>query len=84
MAAVFERGAGKGDLGERLLAALRAGQEAGGDKRGRQSAALLIVKAKGGYRGFNDRYCDLRVDDHPKPIEELIRIYGLHKKLRRR
>ena len=84
MAVVFERSQGQGDLGERLLAALRAGQEAGGDQRGRQSAAILIVKERGGYGGFNDRYCDLRVDDHRRPIEELIRIYELHKKLRRR
>ncbi|OCA88243.1 fimbrial assembly protein FimA [Bacillus sp. FJAT-27225] len=66
-----------GTLAERLLAALDAGQEAGGDSRGQQSAALLIVKERGGYGGFNDRYIDLRVDDHPAPIKELIRIYGL-------
>jgi uncharacterized Ntn-hydrolase superfamily protein len=59
------------------LAALDAGQEAGGDSRGKQSAALYIVKEKGGYGGFNDRYIDLRVDDHPDPIKELIRIYQL-------
>lgn len=69
--------ASKGTLAERLLAALDAGQEAGGDSRGKQSAALLVVKEKGGYGGFNDRYIDLRVDDHPEPIKELIRIYGL-------
>jgi uncharacterized Ntn-hydrolase superfamily protein len=67
----------KGTLAERLLAALDAGQEAGGDSRGKQSAALYIVKEKGGYGGFNDRYIDLRVDDHPDPIKELIRIYQL-------
>ncbi|MFE8701648.1 DUF1028 domain-containing protein [Cytobacillus sp. FJAT-54145] len=67
----------EGTLAERLLAALDAGQEAGGDSRGQQSAALLVVKEKGGYAGFNDRYIDLRVDDHPKPIKELIRIYEL-------
>jgi uncharacterized Ntn-hydrolase superfamily protein len=66
-----------GSLAERLLAALDAGQEAGGDSRGKQSAALLIVKEKGGYGGFNDRYIDLRVDEHPEPIKELIRIYQL-------
>lgn len=66
-----------GPLAERLLAALDAGQEAGGDSRGKQSAALYIVKDKGGYGGFNDRYIDLRVDDHPDPIKELIRIYQL-------
>ncbi|MGD6831914.1 DUF1028 domain-containing protein [Sutcliffiella halmapala] len=67
----------EGTLAERLLKALAAGQNAGGDSRGQQSAALLVVKEKGGYAGFNDRYIDLRVDDHPQPIEELIRIYQL-------
>lgn len=66
-----------GTLAERLLAALNAGQAAGGDSRGQQSAALLVVKEAGGYGGFNDRYIDLRVDDHPEPITELIRIYHL-------
>ncbi|WP_226618550.1 DUF1028 domain-containing protein [Cytobacillus firmus] len=66
-----------GTLAERLLAALNAGQAAGGDSRGQQSAALLVVKEAGGYGGFNDRYIDLRVDDHPEPINELIRIYHL-------
>lgn len=67
----------EGSLAERLLAALNAGQSAGGDSRGQQSAALLVVKEAGGYGGFNDRYIDLRVDDHPEPITELIRIYHL-------
>jgi uncharacterized Ntn-hydrolase superfamily protein len=67
----------EGTLAERLLQALAAGQNAGGDSRGQQSAALLVVKEKGGYAGFNDRYIDLRVDDHPQPIEELSRIYQL-------
>ncbi|WEG13121.1 DUF1028 domain-containing protein [Pullulanibacillus sp. KACC 23026] len=67
-----------GSLAERLLTALAAGQRAGGDKRGRQSAALLIVKEKGGYGGYNDRALDLRVDDHPTPIKELRRIFDLH------
>lgn len=67
----------EGSLAWRLLAALAAGQEAGGDSRGQQSAALLVVKENGGYAGFNDRYIDLRVDDHPEPINELIRIYHL-------
>jgi uncharacterized Ntn-hydrolase superfamily protein len=67
----------EGTLADRLLAALNAGQEAGGDSRGQQSAALLVVKEKGGYGGYNDRYIDLRVDDHPEPIKELIRIYRL-------
>lgn len=69
----------KGDLGDRLLAALQAGQEAGGDSRGKQSAALLIVRSGWGYGGFNDRYRDLRVDDHPEPIKELKRVYDLHR-----
>ncbi len=67
-----------GPLSERLLAALGAAQKAGGDKRGKQSAALLVVKEKGGYGGYNDRAIDLRVDDHPEPIKELNRIFQLH------
>ncbi|KAB7666049.1 DUF1028 domain-containing protein [Bacillus sp. B1-b2] len=67
----------QGSLAERLLAALQAGQDAGGDSRGQQSAALLIVKDRGGYGGYNDRYIDLRVDDHIEPIKELSRIYQL-------
>ena len=75
MARVFTEA--EGTLAARLLAALDAGQEAGGDSRGKQGAALYVVKEKGGYGGFNDRYIDLRVDDHPDPIKELIRIYHL-------
>lgn len=71
----------KGDLGERLIAALQAGQEAGGDSRGMQSAALLIVRDGWGYGGFNDRYRDLRVDDHAEPIKELRRVYDLHREI---
>jgi uncharacterized Ntn-hydrolase superfamily protein len=55
-----------------------AGQASGGDSRGKQSAALLIVREGGGYGGDNDRVMDLRVDDHPEPIGELIRIRALH------
>jgi len=66
------------DLAGRLLAALEAGQEAGGDPRGKQSAALLVVREGGGYGGGNDRLVDLRVDDHPEPIKELARIRDLH------
>ncbi len=66
-------------LPERLMTALSAGDEAGGDKRGRQSAALLVVRDKGGYGGFNDRYIDLRVDDHPKPIPELRRLLAMQR-----
>ncbi len=67
-----------GTLAERLVAALAAGQAAGGDRRGQESAALLIVREQGGYGGFNDRYIDLRVDDHPTPIDELKRLLDLH------
>ncbi len=66
------------DLPERLLAGLQAGQEAGGDKRGQQSAALLVVRKNGGYGSTSDRMVDLRVDDHSFPIEELQRLYRLH------
>jgi uncharacterized Ntn-hydrolase superfamily protein len=66
------------DLPERLLAGLEAGQEAGGDKRGQQSAALLVVRENGGYGSTSDRMVDLRVDDHSLPIEELQRPYRLH------
>src|SRR5215471_13373360 len=77
MAHTFEETTGL--LCDRLIAALAAGQEAGGDSRGQQSAALLVVKEKGGYEGFNDRFIDLRVDDHTHPIDELRRILQLHK-----
>jgi uncharacterized Ntn-hydrolase superfamily protein len=77
MGRTFEQTSGK--LWDRLLAALAAGQVAGGDSRGQESAALLVVREKGGYGGFNDRFIDLRVDDHPAPIDELRRILQLHK-----
>lgn len=67
-----------GDLPERLLAALVAGQREGGDRRGMQAAALLVWKARGGYRGGLDRWIDVRVDDHPTPIEELDRIFRIY------
>jgi len=67
-----------GDLPERLLAALSAAQREGGDRRGMQSAAMLIVKEKGGYDEGSDRWVDIRVDDHPSPIEELRRIFRLY------
>ncbi|WP_100013062.1 DUF1028 domain-containing protein [Lentibacillus sediminis] len=76
MGSTFERTSGS--LAERLLEALDAGQEAGGDSRGKQAAAIYVVKEKGGYLGANDRYIDLRVDEHPDPIKELIRVYRLH------
>ena len=65
-------------LARRLLAALRAGDEAGGDRRGRQSASLLVVTAGGGYAGGNDVLIDLRVDDHVAPCTELERLLDLH------
>ena len=64
-----------GDLCDRLLAALLAGDAAGGDRRGRQSAALLVVREAGGYEGRNDRYIDVRVDDHPNAPAELARVF---------
>jgi uncharacterized Ntn-hydrolase superfamily protein len=67
-----------GELADRLLQALVAGQAAGGDRRGQQSAALLVVREKGGYEGFSDRYIDLRVDEHPAPIEELRRVFKIY------
>ncbi len=76
MAGAYEEA--DGDLAARLLGALDAGQRAGGDSRGKQSAALLVVREGGGYGGDNDRVLDLRVDDHPEPISELIRIRELH------
>lgn len=69
----------QGSLAERLLSALLAGDSAGGDSRGKQSAALLIVKENGSYGGYNDRYIDLRVDDHEEPVQELTRLLKLHK-----
>jgi uncharacterized Ntn-hydrolase superfamily protein len=65
----------EGDLCDRLLAGLLAGDAAGGDRRGRQSAALLVVRRGGGYEGRNDRYIDLRVDDHPDAANELARVF---------
>lgn len=73
-----------GELADKLMAALFAGQEAGGDIRGQQSAALLVVQEGSGYGGFNDRYIDLRVDDAEKPIDELQRLLEIHKQFVRR
>lgn len=70
----------EGELADKLMAALSAGQEKGGDTRGQQSAALLVVRKNGGYGGFNDRYIDLRVDDAEEPIQELHRLLDIHKK----
>ena len=77
MAETFERS--RGSLADRLLAALVAGQAGGGDRRGMQSAALLVVRAGAGYLGSTDRYIDIRVYDAPDPIKELQRLYTLHK-----
>jgi len=71
-------GRSTGSLARRLVAALASGQGAGGDSRGQQSAALLVVRARGGYGGVTDRAVDLRVDDHAAPIAELGRLLALH------
>lgn len=68
----------KGELADRLLAALQAGDRAGGDKRGKQSAALLVVRPNGGYGGDTDRYLDLRVDDHPEPVARMAELVQAH------
>ena len=65
-------------LPERLIAALRAGNDAGGDSRGEQAAALYVAKPEGGYDGRNDRWVDVRVDDHEAPVEELERVFRLY------
>jgi uncharacterized Ntn-hydrolase superfamily protein len=77
LAETFEGTAGR-PLSERLLDCLAAAQGAGGDRRGQQSAALYVVKKDAGYAGLSDVCVDLRVDDHPTPIAELARLYGLH------
>lgn len=71
--------AASGMLAERLMAALQAGQRGGGDRRGQQSAALLVVRAGGGYGGFDDRYVSISVYDHPAPLDELERLYAIHR-----
>ncbi len=77
MAETFERTSGP--LPERMVQVLEAGQARGGDSRGQQSAALYVVKEKGSYGGYLDRYIDLRVDDHATPITELRRVLELHR-----
>jgi len=86
MAASFEASQkrAEGGLCDWLANALTAGQKAGGDSRGRQSAALLVVRKNGGYAGDSDRFIDLRVDDHKTPIVELHRLLSIHKKIFRR
>jgi uncharacterized Ntn-hydrolase superfamily protein len=76
MASAFESAAGS--LAERLLTGLAAGDRAGGDSRGRQSASLVVHRPGSGYAGGNDVLVDLRVDDHPDPVAELARLYEIH------
>jgi uncharacterized Ntn-hydrolase superfamily protein len=68
-------------LAERLLASIGAAQAAGGDRRGQQSASLLVVRKSGGYGGMSDRVVDLRVDDHATPVVEIERLYQIHQRL---
>jgi len=67
------------ELADWLMAALQAGESAGGDKRGKQSGALLVVREKANYDRKHDRYIDLRVEDHPEPVKELSRLLEIHK-----
>lgn len=79
MAAEFERvRRGEGELADWLVAALAAGQMAGGDRRGQQAAGVLVVRENGGYGGQTDRYLDLRVDDDPNPIRKLAQLVEMH------
>ncbi|MFL5915406.1 MAG: DUF1028 domain-containing protein [Gaiellaceae bacterium] len=80
LADTFEANSGR-PLADRLLEALAAAQAAGGDSRGQQSAALLVVERNGGYAALSDVLVDLRIDDHERPIEELARVYELHQQL---
>ena len=77
LAEAFESSGGR-PLAERLVACLSAAQSAGGDRRGQQSASVLVVRPGGGYAGLSDVAVDLRVDDHPAPIAELERLLELH------
>ena len=77
IAETFERTAGA-PLAERLIDCLDAAQAAGGDRRGQQSAALLVVEKDGGYANLSDTIVELRVEDHERPLDELRRLYGLH------
>ena len=79
MADAYDRASS--DFPGRLLAALRAGDLAGGDRRGKQSAGLLVVREGGGYGGGTDVVIDLRVDDHPEPVQELERLLAIHELL---
>ncbi len=80
LAEAFEASAGR-PLAVRLIDCLEAAQAAGGDRRGQQSASLLVVERAGGYAGLSDSLVDLRVDDHERPIEDLRRIYELHQQI---
>ncbi len=75
MSTAFE--GARGPLAWRIMTALEAGERAGGDRRGKQSAAIVVVRARGGHRAFDDRVVDLRVDDHKGPVKELARILAL-------
>jgi len=77
LAATFTASEGQ-PLAERLLECLAAAQAAGGDRRGQQSAALLVVEKNAGYGGLTDSLVDLRVDDHERPVSELARLYRIH------
>lgn len=81
MADAFKKSREEGgsELADWLVAALQAGEDAGGDRRGRQSAALLVVREGAGFGGASDRYIDLRVEDHPDPTRELARLLKIHK-----
>ena len=76
MATAYEKA--RGELADRLVTALQAGDTAGGDKRGKQAAAVLVVRPNGGYGGDTDRYLDLRVDDDATPVKKLKRLVASH------
>jgi uncharacterized Ntn-hydrolase superfamily protein len=80
LAETFEASAGN-PLADRLLDCLDAAQAAGGDSRGQQSAAIYVVGPEQGFAGLSDVFVDLRVDDHPRPLEELRRLFGIHQEL---
>jgi uncharacterized Ntn-hydrolase superfamily protein len=75
MAKAFETT--KGELVDKLLSSLEAGDKAGGDRRGKQSAAIIVLRERGGYLGLTDKYVDLRVDDHIEPVKELKRLFEI-------
>jgi uncharacterized Ntn-hydrolase superfamily protein len=81
MAQAFQKT--NGELAQKLIAVLEAGERAGGDSRGKQSAAVLVSRKGGGYAGFDDRYIDLRVDDHKEPVQELGRLLKMQLAFRR-